>query len=461
MRLTGIHRVYFIGIGGIGMSALARYFLSQGIHVSGYDRNPSEITNALTELGADIHFEDSIHQIPADFLNTSKDELLVIYTPAIPKSHNEYSYFLANGYPMLKRAEVLGLISSQFTSIAVAGTHGKTTTSSMIGHILMSSYQPVAAFLGGITVNYQSNYFSAQHPSMVVLEADEYDRSFLQLSPNYAVITSMDPDHLDIYGNEDSVKESFHLFANRVNKNGLLFVKMGLDIDSDAPVITYGIDINADVYADNIQIVEGRFEYDVFYQNQSLGRFSLSMGGRHNIENSLAAIAVCHALKIDTESIRKGVFSFKGVKRRFEKVFESDKVVYVDDYAHHPEEIKACIQGIRELYPKKKILGIFQPHLYSRTRDFATGFASSLSMLDELLLMDIYPARELPIEGVTSDLIYKNVTTSKQLVSSSELLNKIEERLAEFQILLTIGAGDIDRFIHPIHQLLTRKFSLN
>ena len=457
MNLKQMHTIYLIGAGGIGMSALARYFMHKGADVYGYDKTPSPLTDELIREGIKIHFEDEIQLIPEKIIQSPKENCLVIYTPAVPADHKELLYLKENGYTLMKRAEVLGHISSQYKTLAVAGTHGKTTTTSMIAHVLYSTGVPMVAFLGGISSNYQTNYLIQGNPEYCVAEADEYDRSFLQLSPYMAVITSTDADHLDIYGKHEDVKESFSQFAHRIKKDGMLAIRKGIDLSlpDELKTVTYQANGTATYVAKNLIIVNGGMEYDVCEKEKLISRFRLEMGGLHNIENSLAAIALCRNIGIETSAIVSALRTFGGVKRRFEKITANSRYIYIDDYAHHPEEIKATINGLRMLYPERRILGIFQPHLYSRTKDFYREFAASLSLLDELILLEIYPARELPIPGISSDIIYQEVTIDqKNLIKKEELLITLKDKLKENDLVLTMGAGDIDRWVNPIAEML-------
>jgi len=450
-----IHNVYFVGIGGIGMSALARYFHAQGKAVAGYDRMQTSLTGELEKEGMIVHYSDQADLIPEAFRGTR--HTLVIYTPAVPSSHPGLEYFRKKGFTVMKRAEVLGLISRNTRCIAVAGTHGKTTTSSLTAHVLKHSGVNVTAFLGGITANYHSNYITSPVTDYMVVEADEFDRSFLHLEPEISVITSADPDHLDIYGEAEKVKESFEAFAGKLKSNGRLFIKKGLMLNLRAGISrsTYSASEDADYCAEKLEVREGLFEFDALKNGTSLGRFSLAVPGRHNVENALAAIAIADHLGIGVPEIQDAVSSFKGVKRRFERIVDNPKIVYIDDYAHHPKEIEACVQAARDLFPGKKITGIFQPHLFSRTRDFADGFAESLSRLDELILMDIYPAREQPLPGVTSEMILGKVTLNDKFsVTKQELLQVVKNRLETTDVLLTMGAGDIDAFVQPIEEMI-------
>lgn len=450
--------VYFIGIGGIGMSALARYFKSLGLEISGYDRVSTSLTDELESEGMQIHFNDDVKQIPSKFIDSSnKENVLIIYTPAIPSNHIELNYFRDNEYDVYKRSAILGEITKENYSIAVAGTHGKTTTSSIIAHILKYSGKDCTAFLGGISKNYNSNFLLANignEEAPIVVEADEYDKSFLTLYPDIAVITSMDADHLDIYGSKNQLEDNYRKFSLQVKPTGKLFAKAGLGFDNIS--YTYSIKKGADFKANNIGINERQYIFDVEGVFGIITGLSLGLPGIHNVENALAATAVAQYLGIENDVIKDALKSYLGVKRRFELRFSSEETVYIDDYAHHPEELRACIQSVKELYPNKKITGIFQPHLFSRTRDFVDGFAKSLSMLDELILMDIYPARELPIEGITSSIIFEKVTIpNKRILTDKTILNEIENTKTD--VLLTLGAGDIDKLVEPIEQILKDK----
>ncbi len=442
MNFNSIHSVYFIGIGGIGMSALARYFHANNKYVAGYDKTPTELTNSLLEHGIEVHFEDSVRYIDERFLNS--ENTLVVYTPAVPKNHSELEYFRANGFKVLKRSEVLGLITEHTFCLAVAGTHGKTTTTSILAHLLFECDVPVTAFLGGISENYNSNLIISG-TEVSVVEADEFDRSFLTLSPNIACITSMDADHLDIYGDASHLIQSFEDFSKRIKSNGKLFVKNGLPLRG----ITYGIEDDSDYSVQNIKIENGAYVFDVKTPKTVLKNLVFNLPGRHNLSNALIALAMAVEYGCPHQQLAKALALYKGVKRRFTYQIKTDDFVFIDDYAHHPEEINAVYQAIREMYPNKKVLAVFQPHLYSRTRDFADEFAASLSQFDELLLLDIYPARELPIEGITSEwLLSKIKNENKQLVSKADLMSKIHKSQA--QILLTIGAGDIGEEVKHI-----------
>jgi len=447
--------VYFVGIGGIGMSAIARFFHSRGVKVSGYDKTPTALTKELEASGIAIHYEDNVDLIP-------KDAELVVYTPAIPKDHKELGYYQQHGYKVVKRSDVLQLITESSFNVCIAGTHGKTTITTMVAHLLRDSGYGCNAFLGGISVNYGTNFWS--HPNNVcVIEADEYDRSFLKLSPDIAIITSMDADHLDIYGTAEAVEQGFIDFSKRVKPGGLLIrqfgLKRGKELKADK-AITYSLqNESADVYATNIRMMNGSYEFDVMMKDNMLDNVKLNMGGMHNIENVVAAIAVASSLKIENAKIKAAVESFRGVKRRFEYIVKNDKIVYIDDYAHHPEELRALITGAKTLFRQKKCTVIFQPHLYSRTKDQADGFAEVLDLADEVILLPIYPARELPIEGVNSEMILarmkkdnKRVMTKEELVKwiKNDYVKNVNKEFGE--VLVTSGAGDIDTLVEPIKQ---------
>ena len=444
--------VYFIGIGGIGMSALARYFNYHGVKVGGYDKTPSSLTEKLIEEGCEIHFEDLGDKIPKTFKNMEKT--LVIYTPAIPKTLKEYNYFVQNNFKVLKRAEVLGLLTRQSKGLCVAGTHGKTTTSSILAHILNQSSWKCNAFLGGIATNFNSNLVLSETSEYTVIEADEFDRSFLHLSPFASIVTAVDPDHLDIYGNEDQFKEGFRQYAMKTEMQGFLIQKEGLALNSLSKSYTYSINSPTANYSlQNLSWTDGFLFGDVRLRNGFWPRVKFGIPGIHNAENALACIALLNEMGMDEQTIRKGIESFAGVKRRFEFCVRTEKLVYIDDYAHHPEEIKVLIDSIKMFYPNQKITGIFQPHLFTRTRDFADGFAKELARLDELILMPIYPAREEPIHGITSEWLLQKIKCDKKFLKSpSEVL----QHFSKFKqgIVLTIGAGDIDRIVNPLTEIL-------
>ncbi|WP_374163253.1 UDP-N-acetylmuramate--L-alanine ligase [Arcticibacter sp. MXS-1] len=447
MELESIKRVYFVGIGGIGMSALARYFHKRGCVVCGYDRTSTELTSQLISEGIAVSFEDSPLSLSTDFRKTDSS-VLIVYTPAIPSDSELLNYFRCNEFILLKRSEVLGVISRGMFTVAVAGTHGKTTTSTLIAHILKHSGYDCTAFLGGISSNYNTNVLFGNNQTLVV-EADEYDRSFLRLHPDIAVITSIDPDHLDIYGSADSVVESFRAFAGQLKKNGKSICRQGLEVQGN---ISYSASSDADAQAKNVRVEHGAFVFDFDNGATVIAGIRMPLPGLHNIENAVGAIQAALLLSVDPEKIRSAVECFGGVKRRFEYVVKSDSMVYIDDYAHHPEELRACIAAARRLYPEKRLTMIFQPHLYSRTRDFAKEFAEVLSMTDELVLLDIYPARELPIPGVSSEMILERISgTNKELCTKGRLLECMKTRRPE--LLITAGAGDIDTLVEPLKKL--------
>ena len=450
---TNISSVYLIGIGGIGMSALAKFYRHNGLDVSGYDRTPSPVTETLIEMGIPVHFEDDVNLIPD--LNT--EETLVIYTPAVPANHKELNHLKSAGYKVIKRSEALGLITQNHRTIAVAGTHGKTTTSSILAHILKQCDMDCTAFLGGISTNYNSNFLSSTSSDLVVVEADEYDRSFLKLSPDMAIITSMDPDHLDIYGTPEELSRTFNEFASRLSTDGTLIYRQGLSIESNcSKKFTYAIGEAADYSVSDHRIIEGRFQFDVVGPFGTMTDVEFGMPGIHNMENAVAAIAASHQLGVSEDDIRTALSSYRGVKRRFETVLSSESVTFIDDYAHHPAELDATISSVRMMYPEKAVTGVFQPHLYSRTRDNLDGFAASLSKLDQLFLLDIYPARELPIEGVSSAALLDAINLEKkQLVSKENLVDSVISTKPE--LLLTLGAGDIDRLVQPLKEKLIRQ----
>jgi len=448
MELSKIKRVYFVGIGGIGMSALARYFAKRGCTVAGYDKTATALTRALESEGITIAYNDTPEAIPAGFLENDSETLLV-YTPAIPKDSVLLQHIKAQGITLHKRAGVLGIISKGMFCIAVAGTHGKTTTSSMIAHILTDTGFGCTAFLGGIAANYNSNVLFGKN-NVLVVEADEYDRSFLTLFPDVAVVTAMDADHLDIYGDEQHLHESFHLFAGQLKEDGRLFVKEGLPLQG----IHYGLDANAAVRAKNIRVERGSFVFDFDDGYSRIKEIRLPMPGQHNVENAVAAIGVALSLGIHPKSVKRAIESFKGVKRRFEKMVDTPQHVYIDDYAHHPEELKACFAAMRSLYPEKKMTVIFQPHLFSRTRDFADAFAEVLRTADQLLLLDIYPARELPIEGVNASWLKDKINSDKVILCGKDsVLEWVKNEKPA--LLLTVGAGDIDTLVAPLKAILS------
>lgn len=445
MNSNQIHNVYFIGIGGIGMSALARYFQNIGKKVAGYDKTPTRLTDELIASGMSIHFEDAIREIPSDFY---VENTLVVVTPAVPVTHSEWNFFVERNYTIKKRSEVLGLITKDTFCFAVAGTHGKTTTSSILGHILFQSGLDVTAFLGGIVENYQSNLIGSGK-SITVVEADEFDRSFLHLHPNIACVTSMDADHLDIYGDVTAIEDSFREFADKVEDKSLLFVPKGLPLEG----VQIAINEEAAFSVQDIKIVDSVYLFSIQTPKELVTNVAFSLPGHHNLMNALMAFAMAYTYGVSVDLIKKALADFKGVQRRFSYQIKSEKLVYIDDYAHHPTEINAVNQAVRELYPNKKILAIFQPHLFSRTQDFADDFATSLSRFDELLLLDIYPARELPIEGVTSTwLLSKIDNQNKKLTTQANLISDI--LASDSQVIVTIGAGDIGEWVPSIKKAL-------
>jgi UDP-N-acetylmuramate--alanine ligase len=448
MNLNQIHNVYFIGIGGIGMSALARYFKAIGKKVCGYDKTPTELTTELINMGISIHFEDNIECIPTDFY---VENTLVIITPAVPVSHSEWNYFLERNFEVKKRAEVLGIITKDTFCFAVAGTHGKTTTSSILGHILYDSGADVTSFLGGIVENYNSNLIGSGK-TITVVEADEFDRSFLHLHPNIACITSMDADHLDIYGDSAAIEASFVEFADKVSDKNHLF------ITPDLPLLGVSVAVNeeASFKAFNIRIVDAQYVFDVQTPTETIRDLQFGLPGKHNLTNALMALAMAKTYGVSNDSIAKALLSFKGIRRRFSYQIKEKELVYIDDYAHHPTEIDAVHQALTELYPNEKTLAIFQPHLFSRTRDFADNFAKSLSAFDEVILLDIYPARELPMEGITSEwLMHKMTNTNVTLVQKEHLIASVVK--ADVNLIVTIGAGDIGEWVKPIKEALLQR----
>jgi UDP-N-acetylmuramate--alanine ligase len=448
MKLDGLKKIYFVGIGGIGMSALARYFNSLGIEVFGYDKVETVLTKALVTEGMQIHYEDDVTQIP-------KGIDLVVYTPAIPKGHQELNYFWAQNYPVKKRAEVLGIISKNRKTIGVAGTHGKTTTSAILTHVLRSCGVDCTAFLGGIAANFESNFVAGQS-EWVVMEADEFDRSFLHLYPELAIITSMDADHLDIYGDQASMHQTFYDYAKQVQNT--LYYKYDLPLDSShnkkITLCSYGIE-SGKAKAVNVRAEAPYFVFDWQDGNNVLKDLKFTLPGNHNVLNATAAIAIAKKLGCEDDGIRAALLSFKGIKRRFEFMVDTAAQVYIDDYAHHPEELKAAIEAAKALYPDRKITGVFQPHLFSRTKDFAVEFAEALDLLDATILLDIYPARELPMEGVSSAIIFDEMKASdKVLIEKGALLEELETR--NLEVLMTLGAGDIGALVPDIAKMLAK-----
>ncbi|MCC6582564.1 MAG: UDP-N-acetylmuramate--L-alanine ligase [Chitinophagales bacterium] len=452
MNLNNIQRIYFLGIGGIGMSALARYFNLHGKMVSGYDKTRTALTDELEKEGIIITFEDSIETL-------DKAAELIIYTPAIPKDHLQYNWYTDNNYTLLKRAQILGLAANSMFNISVAGSHGKTSTSSIVAHILKTADKSVAAFLGGICINFNSNFIDGSE--YAVAEADEFDRSFLNLEPNIALITSVDTDHLDIYGNLEAIENSFHQFCNKVRVNGVLITNTSVPekiLNKQVTNYRYSLsEASSDYYTKNLEINNGEYTFDVVHPNGVIQEVKSYYGGKHNIENAVGAIAIALNIGVSEEDIKKAVVSFKGVKRRFETHVRNEKFVYIDDYAHHPRELDATIAAAKELYPNKKLTVIFQPHLFSRTKDLCDEFAVSLSKADELLLLEIYPAREKPMEGVTSNIILDKVTIpEKRIINKNDLVDFLNTK-DDIQVLITVGAGDIDTKVNDIKNLLNTK----
>lgn len=461
MKILDYKLYYFLGVGGIGMSALARYFNHYKKTVAGYDKTRTNLTTKLEEEGIACHYSEEVEALKQLLSKFKKEEVLVVYTPAVPLNHSEYLFLKETGYQILKRSAVLGEITKQFKTIAIAGTHGKTTTTTMVSHILKNSGVNCFAFMGGISKNYQTNLLlgdPTKSETYVVVEADEYDRSFLTLHPYLSVITSCDADHLDIYGNHQFVRESYELFAKQIQKDGLLIVNKNVDNDLSLPSnkVVYSLNLNTNYVAENVRFIENEAFYNVKSPIEDLNDVCLGITGMHNVENSLAAIAIAQQLGLKGNQIKDALRSFSGVKRRFDYRVKSAKTIFIDDYAHHPEELKATISSVKRIYPGKKVTGIFQPHLFSRTRDFADGFAESLSLLDEVILLEIYPARELPIEGVNSTMLLNKVSKNdKKLLSKDDLLKHIQQN--EFEIIVTLGAGDIDTLVLPIENLIKEK----
>lgn len=450
--------IYFIGIGGIGMSNLARYFLSGGKRVGGYDRTETVLTASLREEGAFVHYEENVDDIPKEF--TCKEKTLVVYTPAVPASHKELLYFRENGYNVMKRAQLLGLITSSSDAVCVAGTHGKTTVSAMTAHLLRQSHVDCSAFTGGIMKNYNNNLLLSTKSNITVVEADEYDRSFHWLNPWIAIVTSADPDHLDIYGTELAYRESFEKFTSLIRPNGHLILKKDALVTprtGDTVKVWSYSGSEGDFHAGNIRSANGEILFDYTSPFGTIRDISLGVPVIVNIENSVAAIAAAELCGVKPEEIRAAISSFDGTKRRFDFRIKTQSIVFIDDYAHHPKELSSAIQSIKALYPGKKVTAVFQPHLYSRTRDFADDFGKSLSLLDDVILLDIYPAREEPIDGVSSQIIYDKISSpEKVLCKKSELLGLLGNKPLE--VLVTFGAGDIDRLLPDIDRLLKKRF---
>ena len=451
LKLTDLKHIYFIGIGGIGMSALARYFNTQGVIVSGYDKTPTALTDSLMEEGIAIHFEDDLNQI-------DKEATVIVYTPAVPADHKELNFYRDNNYLVVKRSDVLQWVTENAFTIGIAGTHGKTTTTSMTAHILRHTGYGCNAFLGGIASNYDTNFWSHEK-NVVVVEADEYDRSFLKLSPNIAVITAVDPDHLDIYGTAEEVLKAFGQYADKIKPGGTLIQKFGTTVETsatDKTISTYGYNhAEAGYHANALKVVDGSYVFDLVHPNGVLKNVVLNMGGLHNVENAIAAIAIALCLGIEDAKIIAAVADFKGVKRRFEYKVKTANKVLIDDYAHHPEELSALISGVKSIFPNQKMVLVFQPHLYSRTQDQSAGFSATLDQADEVILLPIYPARELPIPGVTSDMLLSAMTIEKKQVMSKEQL-LAWAATTEDKLIVMAGAGDIDVCINQIKDILTK-----
>ncbi len=455
--LKDIQSVYFIGIGGIGMSAIARYFLHKGLPVAGYDKTPSSLTNRLEQEGVQIHYDDNVEEIPAAFRHP--ESTFVVYTPAIPESHSELTYFRKNGFEVQKRAQVLGTLTKEYKGLCVAGTHGKTTTSSMCAHIMHQSHADCNAFLGGITKNYGTNYIFSDS-DYVVIEADEYDRSFHWLRPWISVITATDPDHLDVYGTKEAYLDSFRHYTTLIQPGGALILHIGLEMKPEVKegvtIYTYSRD-EGDFHASNIVIINGEIIFDLISPVENVTGISLGQPIPINIENAVAAMAMAQLSGCTADELREGLRTFGGVDRRFDVKVKDSRHVVISDYAHHPMEIKESAKSIRELYPDRHITALFQPHLYTRTRDFYQDFAKSLSILDEVVLCDIYPAREEPIPGVTSKLIYDHLApgVARQLIHKDEVLDFVRSR--DFDVLIILGAGDLDNYTDTIAEIIKSK----
>lgn len=448
-KLTTIHTIYFIGVGGIGMSAIARYFLSKGANVSGYDKTPTVLTNQLEKEGINIHYTDDITLAP-------QNPDVVVYTPAIPKDHKELNHFINNGFTVMKRSDILQWITENSFNICVAGTHGKTTVTSMVAHLLRHTGYGCNAFLGGISANYHTNFWSHER-NVVVVEADEYDRSFLKLAPNVEVITSMDPDHLDIYGTAEEVENAFVQFAGKLKPGGTIVAKHGLSRAAELRadhLFTYDHKNEAaDIFVKDLKVINGVYHFSVQARDWSIDNLVLHMGGLHNIDNMIAAITVAKQLGIDADKIVAAVADYKGVRRRFEYALNTPEHVVIDDYAHHPDELKALLSGVRSIFPDKKLTLVFQPHLYSRTKDQAPGFSATLDLADEVILLPIYPARELPMEGVNSEMLLNNMQLNqKQVLEKTAFLDWVKTNQPE--LLVMAGAGDIDTLVNPAKELL-------
>ena len=461
MTIKDIKSVYFIGAGGIGMSAIARYFVSRGLVVAGYDKTPSELTRQLEREGVLLHYEDNIEQIPHACRNNKST--LIIYTPAVPADHSELVFFQQNGFTVMKRAQVLGILTEAHKGLCFAGTHGKTTTSTMCAHIMHQSHIDCNAFLGGISKNYQTNYILSKQSDYVVIEADEFDRSFHWLRPWMTVITSTDPDHLDIYGTKEAYLESFQHYTTLIQNGGALIIHRGLEMNPQVPegVRIYEYSLNeGDFHAENIRVDDGEITFDFVSPIENIKNVRLGQPVPINIENGVAAMAMAQLNGCTVEELKYGMRTYKGVDRRFDFKLKTDKIVFLSDYAHHPKEIFQSAKSISELYKNRHITAIFQPHLYTRTRDFYKDFASALSQLDEVVLTEIYPARELPIEGVTSQLIYDNLAegVEKHLIRKDDVQQFISDH--DFEVLVVLGAGDLDNQVPEIEQLLRKKYGI-
>ena len=458
-RITDYQQAYFLGIGGIGMSAIARYLLQLGIPVFGYDKTPTPLTQALMDEGAIITFNDELEALP-EVVQNNLDQTLFILTPAIPKNHPQWIWLQSQNAQILKRSEILGKIAQNGYCIAVAGTHGKTTTSTLVAHLLHSCNVNFTAFLGGISSNFGTNYIRKtdginlpNKGEIIVLEADEFDRSFHRLNPDLAIITAIDPDHLDIYGTAEAFTQAFVDFTHLISEGLLIHESLSIPTPANIQVIQYGKESTSSVHASNIHINNGDFCFDLMVNNTQIAPFRCGLPGHHNVQNAVAALGICiNFLQLPIHQLQNGIASFKGAKRRFEYIHKSDRFVVIDDYAHHPEELNAIIGSVKTLYPNKAITGIFQPHLFSRTQDFAAGFAQSLSELDEIYLLNIYPAREQPIPGVNSDWLLSLIDhPKKEVVTPDQVLEKIKNNPAE--VLLILGAGDIDRIVQPLAKI--------
>ena len=461
MDINKVKSVYFVGAGGIGMSALVRYFLAKGKRVGGYDKTSSSLTEALRKEGAEIHYEDNVDCIGAAYRSPS--DTLVVYTPAVPETHTELTYFRTQGFEVVKRARVLGDITRHDRALCVSGSHGKTTTSSMIAHLLKQSKVDCNAFLGGILKNYGSNLMLSDRSDLTVIEADEFDRSFHQLSPYMAVVSSVDADHLDIYGTAEAYREAFAVFTSLIRPGGCLLMKKGIQLaprlQAGVKLYTYSMTEKADFYAERVRVGQGTILFDFVGPDVRVSDVELGVPVRVNIENGVAAMAIAWLNGVTPDEMRRAMATFAGARRRFDIRLKTDQLVLIDDYAHHPAELRQSILSVREVYAGRKLTGIFQPHLYSRTRDFAADFAASLSLLDELILLDIYPAREEPIPGVTSQLIFDRVTIpSKTLCKKEELLDVVAA--GRYEVVLMLGAGDIDRLVEPVKDVLSRQIKL-